>query len=104
NITNVPASSDFKTSVIQGEDISPKFDAENQNNYFQHGMGNFGKILADGNTSTQLENGIEVGGDVHFLSTNGLRKIYDWNSKQSTATVGAFLNSYGEKGKFSINA
>ena len=104
NITNVPASSDFKTSVIQGEDISPKFDAENQNNYFQLGMGNFGKILADGNISTRLENGMEVGGDVHFLSTAGLRKVYDWNSKQSSANVGAFLNSYGEKGKFSINA
>lgn len=104
DITNVPASSDFKTSLIQGEDISPKFDAEYQNNYFQLGMGNYGKILADGNISTKLENGMEVGGDVHFLSTNGLKKVYDWNSKQSSANVGAFLNSYGEQGKFSVNA
>ncbi|VEI94823.1 Outer membrane cobalamin receptor protein [Kaistella jeonii] len=104
DITNVPASSDFKTSIIQGEDISPKFDAEYQNNYFQLGMGNYGKILADGNISTKLENGMEVGGDVHFLSTNGLRKVYDWNSKQSTANVGLFLNSYGEKGKLSVSA
>ena len=43
DITNVPAASDFKTSTIQGEDISPKFDAEYQNNYFQLGMGNYGK-------------------------------------------------------------
>lgn len=104
DITNVPASSDFKTSIIQGEDISPKFDAEYQNNYFQLGMGNYGKIIADGNISTKLENGMEVGGDVHFLSTNGLRKVYDWNSKQSTANVGLFLNSYGEKGKLSVSA
>lgn len=104
DITNVPASSDFKTSLIQGEDISPKFDAEYQNNYFQLGMGNYGKILADGNISTKLENGIEIGGDVHFLSTNGLKKVYDWNSKQNSGNVGAYLNSYGETGKFSINA
>ena len=104
NITNVPAASDFKTSLIQGEDISPKFEAENQNNYFQLGMGNYGKILADGNISTTLENDMEVGADVHFLSTNGLKKVYDWSSKQSAANIGAFLNSYGDSGKFSINA
>ncbi len=104
NITNVPASSDFKTSLIQGEDISPKFEAENQNNYFQLGMGNYGKILADGLISTTLDNDMEVGADVHFLSTNGLKKVYDWNSKQSSANIGAFLNSYGELGKFSVNA
>ena len=104
DITNVPASSDFKTSLIQVEDISPKFDAEYQNNYFQLGMGNYGKILADGNISTELENGMEVGADVHFLSTAGLRKVYDWKSKQNSADVGLYLNSYGEKGKFSINA
>ena len=104
DITNVPASSDFKTSLIQGEDISPKFDAEYQNNYFQLGMGNYGKILADGNISTELENGMEVGADVHFLSTAGLRKVYDWKSKQNSADIGLYLNSYGETGKFSINA
>lgn len=104
NITDVPAASDFKTSTIQGEDISPKFDANYQNNYFQLGMGNYGKILADGNMSTKLENNMEVGGDVHFLSTLGLKKDYDWSSKQSSANLGAFLNSYGESGKFGINA
>ena len=104
NITDVPAASDFKTSTIQGEDISPKFDANYQNNYFQLGMGNYGKILADGNISTKLENNMEVGGDVHFLSTSGLKKDYDWSSKQSSANLGAFLNSYGERGKFGINA
>ncbi len=104
NITNVPAASDFKTSLIQGEDISPKFEAEDQNNYFQLGMGNYGKILADGNISTTLENEMEVGADVHFFSTNGLKKVYDWSSKQRSANIGAFLNSYGDSGKFGINA
>ncbi|ROI00063.1 TonB-dependent receptor [Chryseobacterium daecheongense] len=104
NITDVPAVSDFKTSTIQGEDVTPKFDATAQNNYFQFGMGNYGKILADANISTTLENKIEVGGDVHVLSTNGLKKDYAWDSKQNSATLGAFLNAYGEKGKFNANA
>ncbi|ACU07450.1 putative TonB-dependent receptor [Flavobacteriaceae bacterium 3519-10] len=104
DITNVPAASDFKTSTIQGEDISPKFDAENQNSYFQFGMGNFGKILADGNISTTLENGIEVGADAHFLSTTGLKKEYNWNSKQNLGNVGVYLNSFGDKGKLNVSA
>lgn len=104
NITDVPAVSDFKTSTIQGEDVAPKFDGTAQNNYFQFGMGNYGKILADANISKTLENKIEVGADVHILSTNGLKKVYDWDSNQSSATLGAFLNSYGEKGKINVNA
>ncbi|MCW4452540.1 TonB-dependent receptor [Kaistella sp. BT6-1-3] len=104
NITNVPAASDFKTSTIQGEDISPKFDASYQDNYFQIGMGNFGKILADGNISTTLENDIQVGADLHFLSTKGLTKEYDWTSKQNTGNFGLYLNSYGDKGKINVNA
>ena len=104
NITDVPAASDFKTSTIQGEDISPKFNAEYQNNYFQIGMGNFGKVLADGNIATTLENKMEVGADLHFLSTNGLKKEYNWDSSQSSANIGAYLNAFGEKGKFNINA
>lgn len=104
NITDVPAVSDFKTSTIQGEDVAPKFDATAQNNYFQFGMGNYGKIVADANISKTLENKIEVGADVHVLSTIGLKKVYDWDSDQSSATLGAFLNSYGEKGKINVNA
>lgn len=103
-IQNVPPVSDFKTSTIAGEDISPKFDDDYQNNYFQIGMGNYGKLLADGNISTTLENKMEVGADVHFLQTSGLKKDYSWNSDQSTANVGAYLNSFGEQGKFNINA
>ncbi|MDR2205066.1 MAG: TonB-dependent receptor [Flavobacteriaceae bacterium] len=104
DITDVPAVSDFRTSEIQGEDISPKFDANLQNNYFRFGMGNFGKILADGNISGILENKIEIGGDVHFLSTSGLKDDYDWSSKQSSGNISAFINGYGEVGKFNINA
>ena len=104
NITDVPAASDFKTSTIQGEDISPKFNAEYQNNYFQIGMGNFGKVLADGNIATTLDNQMEVGADLHFLSTKGLKKEYSWDSSQSSANIGAYLNGFGEKGKFNINA
>lgn len=103
-ITDVPAVSDFKTSTIQGEDVAPKFEGTAQNNYFQIGMGNYGKILADANISKTLENKLEVGADVHVLSTNGLKKDYPWDSKQSSATLGAFLNSYGEKGKINVNA
>lgn len=103
-ITDVPAASDFKTSTIQGEDISPKFNADYQNNYFQIGMGNFGKVLADGNIATTLDNQMEVGADLHFLSTKGLKKEYSWDSSQNSANIGAYLNGFGEKGKFNINA
>lgn len=103
-ITDVPAVSDFKTSTIQGEDVAPKFEGTAQNNYVQFGMGNYGKILGDANISKTLQNKLEVGGDFHFLSTNGLKKEYDWKSKQSSATIGAFVNSYGDKGKLNLNA
>lgn len=103
-ITDVPAVSDFKTSTIQGQDVTPKFEGSAQNNYIQFGMGNYGKILGDANISKTLENKIEVGVDAHFLSTQGLKKEYDWDSKQSSTTLGAFLNSYGDKGKFNLNA
>jgi len=103
-ITDVPAVSDFKTSTIQGEDVAPKFEGTAQNNYVQFGMGNYGKILADANISKTLQNKLEVGGDFHFLSTQGLKKEYDWDSKQSSTTIGAFVNSYGDKGKLNLNA
>jgi len=103
-ITDVPAVSDFKTSTIQGQDVTPKFEGTAQNNYVQFGMGNFGKILADANISKTLDNKLEVGADFHFLSTLGLKKEYAWDSKQSATAIGAYLNSYGEKGKFNLNA
>lgn len=104
NITDVPAVSDFKTSTIQGQDVTPKFEGTAQNNYLQFGMGNFGKILGDANISKTLDNKLEVGADFHFLSTLGLKKEYAWDSKQSSTAIGAYLNSYGDKGKFNLNA
>lgn len=103
-ITDVPVVSDFKTSTIQGEDVAPKFDETAQNNYIQFGMGNYGKILGDAHVSKVLENKLEVGADAHWLSTQGLKKDYVWDSKQSAATIGAFVNSYRERGKFNLNA
>ena len=37
DIVNVPPVSDFKTTEIQGEDISPKFNNDFQSNYFRLG-------------------------------------------------------------------
>src|SRR5690606_28383536 len=76
NLTNVPAASDFATSTIEGEDISPKLGSDYQDNYLQFGMGNFGKVLFDGNVSYILESKTEVGADAHVLSTSGLKGDY----------------------------
>lgn len=103
-ITNVPAVSDFKTSTIEGEDISPKFNNDSQRNYFQIGYGNYSKILADGNISYEIDKSTEVGLDVHGLSTNGLKKEFPWSSKRSDFNVAAFINSFSEKGKLNITA
>ena len=103
-IEDVPAVSGFKTTNIQGEDLSPKFENSYQDNYFRLGYGNYGKILADANISTTLENKMEFGADAHVLTTNGLKKDYEWDSDAKHFNVGAFLNNYGEKGKFNLNA
>ena len=104
DITDVPAVSDFKTSTIQGSDISPKFEDNYQKNYIRLGGGNYSKFLADANVSGILENKMEVGTDLHYLSTAGLKKEYPWSSKQMNAQVGAYLNHYGEKGKANVTA
>ena len=103
-ITNVPAVSDFKTSTIEGEDISPKFNNDSQRNYFQIGYGNYSKFLADGNLSYEISKDTEIGVDVHGLSANGLKKEFPWSSKQSDFNVAAFINSTTEMGKFNITA
>ena len=103
-IVDVPPVSDFKTTEIQGEDISPKFNNDYQSNYFRFGYGNYGKFLADANVSGKLQENVEVGADVHYLSTSGLKKDYDWSSKQNQAKIGAFANVYTETGKFNIDA
>lgn len=104
DIVNVPPVSDFKTTEIQGEDISPKFSNDYQSNYFRLGYGNYGKFLADANISGKVQDNVEVGADVHYLSTTGLKKDYDWDSKSSQAKIGGFANIYTEKGKFNIDA
>ena len=103
-IVNVPPVSDFKTTQIQGEDISPKFSNDYQSNYFRLGYGNYGKFLADANISGKIQDNLEIGGDAHYLSTNGLKKDYDWDSKQNEAKIGVFSNIYTETGKFNIDA
>lgn len=104
DIVNVPPVSDFKTTEIQSEDISPKFNNDFQSNYFRLGYGNYGKFLADANISGKVQDNVEVGADVHYLSTTGLKKDYDWDSKSSQANIGAFANIYAEKGKFNLDA
>ncbi len=104
DIVNVPPVSDFKTTEIQGEDISPKFSNDYQSNYFRLGYGNYGKFLADANVSGKVQDNVEVGADVHYLSTSGLKKEYDWASKQNQAKIGGYANIYTEKGKFNIDA
>jgi len=104
DIVNVPPVSDFKTTEIQSEDISPKFNNDFQSNYFRLGYGNYGKFLADANVSGKLQDNVEIGADVHYLSTSGLKKEYDWSSKQNQAKISAFANVYAETGKFNIDA
>lgn len=104
NITDVPAVSDFKTSTIQGADISPDFEQNYQNNYVRFGLGNYGKILGDAHISTVLESKMEIGADVHYFSTTGLKKKYPWSSEQMNSSFGAFLNSYQDSGKLNLEA
>jgi len=104
DIVNVPPVSDFKTTEIQSEDISPKFNNDFQSNYFRLGYGNYGKFLADANISGKVQDNVEVGADVHYLSTTGLKKDYDWDSKSSQAKIGAYANIYAETGKYNLDA
>ena len=104
DIVNVPPVSDFKTTEIQGEDISPKFTQDYQSNYFRLGYGNYGKFLADANVSGKLQDNLEVGVDAHYLSTTGLKKDYDWNSNQDKANVNVFANVFTESGKYNVDA
>ncbi|SIT95592.1 TonB dependent receptor [Epilithonimonas bovis DSM 19482] len=104
DIVNVPPVSDFKTTEIQSEDISPKFSSDYQSNYFRLGYGNYGKFLADANISGKIQDNVEIGADAHYLSTSGLKKDYDWDSKQNEAKIGVFSNIYTETGKFNIDA
>ena len=103
DITDVPAVSDFQTSTLEGEDIQPDFHSQYNNNFVRVGMGNYGKILGDASLAKMFTDDIELGVDLHFLSTKGLKKVYPWESKQSTMDLSAFMNHYGEKGNLNIN-
>ncbi|WP_185140082.1 TonB-dependent receptor [Chryseobacterium lacus] len=103
-ITNVPALSDFQTSTIQGEDITPKIEADQYQNYARFGMGNYGKVLLDGYATYQLNPQTEIGLDAHVLSTHGLKNEYPWNSRSSQADLSAFMNAYTNSGKINVTA
>ncbi|MBO4233043.1 TonB-dependent receptor [Riemerella anatipestifer] len=101
-VVNVPVLSDFKTSAIQGEDISPEFNRNYLRNYFRIGYGNYNQFLADANVSGKMQDNLEVGANVHYLSNEGLKKQYTWNSSQKQAEISGFLNHFGEKGKANL--
>ena len=103
DITDVPAVSDFQASTLEAQDITPDFSSDYKNNYIRVGMGNYGKVLGDASLAKNVTEEIELGADLHFLSTKGLKKVYPWDSKQSTMDISAFMNRYGEKGKLNIN-
>lgn len=103
-ITDVPAVSDFKTSTIPGSDISPRFNTSFQRNYVRLGAGNYGKLLGDANISALLDDNMEIGADVHYLSTSGLKNDYAWKSDQRGMEVSAFVNGYQKSGKYNVTA
>lgn len=101
-ITDVPASSDFETSTIGGEDVAPIMKNDFYNNYIRVGIGNYGKILGDGFASYAIDDKNEIGIDAHYLSTTGLKKDYTWDSDQRQFGVSAFINHYADKGKWNL--
>lgn len=101
-ITDIPVASDFQTSTINGEDVSPVMKNDYKNNYLRFGMGNYGKILGDGFASYAIDAKNEIGVDAHYLSTSGLKKDYAWDSNQMRTKVGAFINHYANKGKWNL--
>lgn len=101
-VTDVPAVSDFQTSTIGGEDVSPVMKNDYQNNYIRLGIGNYGKILGDGFASYAIDDKNEIGIDAHYLSTTGLKKEYQWDSNQKQIAISAFVNHYANKGKWNL--
>lgn len=103
-ITDIPVVSNFKPSTIEGVDVTPNFDNFYKKNYFRVGLGNYGKVLANANISGKINEKMEVGTDLDFISTSGLKNDYQWDSSQLSGKFSAFLNHYGEKGKANVNA
>lgn len=98
-ITNIPLVSDFKTSHIEGKDMSIQLVPEKYNNYARIGAGNYGKILADASFNASLSDTFELITNAHFNHTEGLTKDYDWNSQSRNMQINAGVNGYFEKGK-----
>ena len=100
-ITNVPAVSDFKTSTIEGEDIS-RNSIMIVRNYFQAGwFGNYSKFL-DGNISYEINKDTGSWRRCSRTFYQWFEKEFPWSSKQSDFNVAAFINSTTETGKFNI--
>lgn len=102
-ITNIPLLSDFKTSLIQGEDLSPNQAGEHFDNYVRFGIGNYGKILGDAGFTAKLGENTDLNAAVHINSTSGLKKIYPWKSTATDLELKAGVNHYLESGKLNAN-
>jgi len=103
-ITNLPLLSDYKPSEIEAKDISPEFNVDYKRRYFQVGYGNYSKFLADGNISEKISESVELGVDLHHISTSGLKDVYEWDSRHQNSDASIFMNAYRESGKVNISA
>ena len=99
DITDIPAVSDFRTSQITQEDVSPKFVRSFRNNYLRVAGGNYGALLADGNVTFSVNKSTEIGADVHFYNTVGSDKVSLYDNFENKGQVHLFGNHYGEKAK-----
>jgi len=102
-ITNLPLLLDYKPSDIEAKDISPKFNTDHNKGYFQLGYGTYDKFLTDGNISGKISEEVELGADVHHISTSGLKEEYPWYSRQQNSEASLYLNAYRETGKVNIS-
>lgn len=67
------------------------------------GLGNYDKFLIDANLSTPLNSKTDVGVDIHYLSTSGLKDEYPWSTKQRDFGISGFAKYYGNSGKSSVD-
>ena len=102
-ITNIPLLSDFKTTLIQGEDLSPNQPGEHFDNYVRFGIGNYGKILGDAGFTAKLGANTDLNAAVHVNSTSGLKKIYPWKSTATDADFKAGIDHYFPSGQLNAN-
>jgi len=102
-ITNLPLLLDYKPSEIEAKDISPKFNDGYSKDYFQLGYGTYENFLTDGNISGKMLEDVELGVDVHHISTSGLKEEYPWYSRQQDSEASLYLNVYRETGKVNLS-